>query len=447
MEGSYIKKLFSEKDYPFSKMAELVERLKGVTDGYVLAKRDKQRRYLFVIAGRLYCGALVEGRTRKTTTVREFFQWYKSVESSDVGIYSADKKLLLCFLVMLSHTPSESLSTEKIALEDVIKKIDASGKDMVMSLLVEGRLSFVIFIKGRPVFLFLPEDVSSQGTPLERLLLYVESQEKPLSVEIYRNIKVRPAEDSISLGDDTLASYYADEKEEKEEGVWVELIEEGVLRGRFPVGERLTIGRETTNDIVLEEAGVSREHALIEKKGDKYIIKDLESANGTYFKGIRIETKELFDGDEIRIRRYILKFHRPEQKKDKPREDTARRPESEESEAPVLELEPALEFKESRAHSRAYLQLEDGTIHRLGSITTIGKDEDADIRVEGLLVAKRHAVIVKGRDVYKIIRKGGLTSLKINGQKLAEKVLQDGDTIEVGGCRMTFRMEPPEEKA
>ncbi len=441
MEGSYIKKMFSEKDYPFSRIDELIERLRrDVADGYVLARRDGERRYLFVIAERLYCGALVEAGTRMPTSVKEFFQWYEEAERADVSLYSADKKLLLCFLVMLSRTPSESFSTDKVILEDMVKKIEQGGEDVIMSLLVEGRLSFVIFIKGRPVSLFLPEDRGTEGSPLERLLLYVESLVRPISVEVYRDIKIMPAEDSILLSDDTLTSYYKDREDEEREEAWVELLEEGAVRGSFPVGERLTIGRETTNAIVLEEAGVSREHAMIEKKGDRYMIKDLDSANGTYFKGIRIETKELFDGDEIKIRRYTLKFHVPEGKEE-PEEtnfSTSRSP----ADADVLELEPALEVKESKAYGRAYLEFEDGSTHRLGSITTIGKDEEADIRVEGILIARRHAVIIKGRDVYKIIRKGGLSSLKINGEKLAEKVLRDGDTIEVGGLKMTFRMEP-----
>ncbi len=438
MEGSQIKKIFSEKGYPFAKMDELMELLRReVKEGYVLARRDKERRYLFVIAERLYCGGLVEGKTRKTTSLEEFFQWYEGVERADVSLYSADKKLLLCFLVMLSYSPQQSFTTDRVAFEDVIKKIEQAGEDTIMSLLVEGRLSFVIFIKGKPVFLFLPGEATTEGSPLERLLLYAESQEKPLSVEVYKDIKVKPSEDSVPLKDESVRSLYTTEPK----GAWVELFEEGLSKGRFPVAERLTIGRETTNAIVLEEAGVSREHAVVEKKGDKYIIKDLDSANGTYFKGIRIETKELFDGDEIKIRRYLLKFHLPEKKAKPEEKEEATTPSP--SDREVLELEPALEVRE-RAHSRAYLEFEDGSTHRLGSITTIGKDEDADIRVEGLLVARRHAVIIKGRDLYKIVRKGGLSSLKVNGEKATEKVLQDGDIIEVGGLKMTFRIEPQE---
>ena len=57
-----------------------------------------------------------------------------------------------------------------------------------------------------------------------------------------------------------------------------------------------------------------------------------------------------------------------------------------------------------------------------------------------MLVAKRHAVIVRGKDVYKLIKKGALSSIKVNGEKVDEVALKDGDVIEIGSRKMTFRV-------
>ncbi len=54
-------------------------------------------------------------------------------------------------------------------------------------------------------------------------------------------------------------------------------------------------------------------------------------------------------------------------------------------------------------------------------------------------MAKRHVSIIRGRDVYKLIKKGGLSAVKVNGDKISEKVLRDGDLIEIGGVKMTFK--------
>ena len=47
----------------------------------------------------------------------------------------------------------------------------------------------------------------------------------------------------------------------------------------FPV---VSIGRSPENVVVIPDAGVSRNHAELERKGDRVILKDLQSSNGTY---------------------------------------------------------------------------------------------------------------------------------------------------------------------
>jgi pSer/pThr/pTyr-binding forkhead associated (FHA) protein len=54
---------------------------------------------------------------------------------------------------------------------------------------------------------------------------------------------------------------------------------------------------------------VSRQHALIEKIPDGFLIKDLESLNGTYLNGEIInEAVLLKKGDKIQIGKYIFLF-------------------------------------------------------------------------------------------------------------------------------------------
>lgn len=64
----------------------------------------------------------------------------------------------------------------------------------------------------------------------------------------------------------------------------------------------LGIGRETDNDIQLLIGGVSRYHAKVEWKNEKWIIRDLGSTNGTKLNGTLIaEPVELNNGDVIAI--------------------------------------------------------------------------------------------------------------------------------------------------
>jgi DNA-binding SARP family transcriptional activator len=62
------------------------------------------------------------------------------------------------------------------------------------------------------------------------------------------------------------------------------------------------IGRLSDNDIVLDDANVSRHHAVIIDTGTSFVITDLRSANGVDVGGERIRgTATLGDGDRIRI--------------------------------------------------------------------------------------------------------------------------------------------------
>lgn len=71
----------------------------------------------------------------------------------------------------------------------------------------------------------------------------------------------------------------------------------------FITKEKFTIGNMLGNaDGKIDRKQISRMHALIEKKGDKFFIRDLKSTNGTIINGIFLreeERIEIKDGDEI----------------------------------------------------------------------------------------------------------------------------------------------------
>ncbi len=73
--------------------------------------------------------------------------------------------------------------------------------------------------------------------------------------------------------------------------------------------EESRIGRAADrNDIVLDESQVSREHAIIKRSGNAVVLVDLNSANGTFVNGKRINERVLTSGDSITISKYILQF-------------------------------------------------------------------------------------------------------------------------------------------
>src|SRR5574344_408436 len=73
---------------------------------------------------------------------------------------------------------------------------------------------------------------------------------------------------------------------------------------RIELVTMITIGRESDNDIVVDNKLASRHHAVIQKIRDAYFLKDHDSTNGTYLNGQMIPKDKyvkLNRGDKITV--------------------------------------------------------------------------------------------------------------------------------------------------
>jgi pSer/pThr/pTyr-binding forkhead associated (FHA) protein len=90
-------------------------------------------------------------------------------------------------------------------------------------------------------------------------------------------------------------------------------IEDGGEIVLFALGERegmtLRIGRSTAADIVLDDASVSRRHAVIVHRGGRTMILDDRSLNGVFVNGERVGEAVLNDGDGIAIGHVSARYH------------------------------------------------------------------------------------------------------------------------------------------
>jgi hypothetical protein len=76
--------------------------------------------------------------------------------------------------------------------------------------------------------------------------------------------------------------------------------------------ERMTVGTLESNDVVVDTEGVSRVHAVLERFGDTWTVRDLGSRNGTFVNGGRIiGERALHSGDEVKLGQLRLLFHGP----------------------------------------------------------------------------------------------------------------------------------------
>jgi pSer/pThr/pTyr-binding forkhead associated (FHA) protein len=91
---------------------------------------------------------------------------------------------------------------------------------------------------------------------------------------------------------------------------------DGVPEQTFRIlpGVARTIGRSTGADFILDAALVSRVHCqLLALRDGELELRDLESTNGTYVNGERVERARLVSGDRVRVGRVELVALRDEE--------------------------------------------------------------------------------------------------------------------------------------
>ena len=68
------------------------------------------------------------------------------------------------------------------------------------------------------------------------------------------------------------------------------------------------IGRIEGNEIINPDTRISRRHSVVQHQGDRFVLVDLGSTNGTLVNGEPVIEKQLSDGDMIAIGQNTMRF-------------------------------------------------------------------------------------------------------------------------------------------
>ena len=79
------------------------------------------------------------------------------------------------------------------------------------------------------------------------------------------------------------------------------LVLSGPLKGSTYVlsGTEIPVGRDFSNALTISDPALSRRHCVLMDDGDDYVIRDLDSRNGTYVNGVAVQESRLQHGDQI----------------------------------------------------------------------------------------------------------------------------------------------------
>lgn len=199
--------------------------------------------------------------------------------------------------------------------------------------------------------------------------------------------------------------------------------------------KRMTIGRTSDNDIILENRGVSRRHAIIEFNENAAIIIDNESLNGTFVNNRKISEEFLRDNDIITIGKYNLIYHL----------EVGRRESAADMDGTmVLNTKKQKEMLEVDRRDRELIAKVGGSLlvgesntnfseYQIDqNVTTIGKAKFVHIHAKGFMLSGIQAKIIRENDQFKIVNLGRKGKTMVNGEPIDDHFLKNGDFIQVG---------------
>ncbi|MBW2733775.1 MAG: FHA domain-containing protein [Deltaproteobacteria bacterium] len=212
----------------------------------------------------------------------------------------------------------------------------------------------------------------------------------------------------------------------------------------------ISIGRDVDQDIVIDNASVSREHCRIRREGGHFVIHDLGTPNGTTVNGRAAVLQRLNTTDEIAIGEFVLIFQAS----------------TEQLAGLEYTIHPKGQAEELR-HADT-LHLDQGQIDRIRQgVTTertahlrvignyggrpgkrfalleqeviIGRAIDADVPLVEFFIKPWHALLTRNGDQrFTIKHVAGLRRVYVNGKRVREARLKNRDLIRIGKAQFQF---------
>jgi hypothetical protein len=277
-------------------------------------------------------------------------------DSMTVTLCETDPVLLKSMLLFLQEEPDIKAPPSLLDFEYIVRQIGAVGAHAMIAVCRDNMINFFFFRGGKAELAYYAdlEFERPEGMTIdEEMLLYAYQPGDKVQAHIFRDMVATKPENSIQLDRDSLyklltVGYLNDRRSgnavvppmpagnpdtrrggeaerspmtakngieapftEKAKLPSVVLsVESGPLQGeRFTVTLPCTIGRKEC-DVILDDRLISRRHAELKLVGNKLVIVDLASKNGTKVNNCTVTTQQLIPNDLISIGPINLKITR-----------------------------------------------------------------------------------------------------------------------------------------
>lgn len=280
--------------------------------GYCVTSPEEgeQPRYLLFFQGKPYTAGIFSSlQDIESTTIREFFVYVAQHPQCRLYFVKADPVLIKSILVVQECHPETQGSAEFIRVENQVVGLMEGRKDALVALVQDGRFSLAFAQSGKVVKAYFYDQFVESSGGLEWIDLFkrIESYQirgQHIQIRIYEEMQTAPAED------------YVEGEAQYNGGVYKHYtrpLPELIIRDKVRTLKRVSvhkfpfiIGRSEGADLVLGDAGVSRQHAVIDEENGKVLVRDMGSLNGIFVNDHFTREFALQDGDRITVGSYML---------------------------------------------------------------------------------------------------------------------------------------------
>lgn len=210
--------------------------------------------------------------------------------------------------------------------------------------------------------------------------------------------------------------------------------------------ERVRMGRSPECEVVIDNLGVSRVHCEVVQKPGYFQLRDLESGNGTFVNGARVENYNLNQGDVISLGKFTIRFEADDLPDAREESDDAMPLLAEGAMTLAMDAASlAKKHKQQATKNRAYFALASGRELVLDkSVFVLGKDSEADLELKGIFCPRVVGLVIREESGFRIVDvTNGGRSIRVNGLFKRDSWLKEGDDLEVRGAKMAFHRGVP----
>ena len=439
----YKKVLFSAKPYSAAFLNSLFKKLPERPQpflGALTAEYDQGLLFLFILQSELYAaGGWLDGAS-KALTLHEYFQILAKLDKAQLSLWESDPIYLKCLLGLLQKAPTTQATTDLVSIEGLLERLKQDPGENLLILKKAEEYNFFYFLRKKLVeAYFATVDKSPKEDSLEESLLsyvYTVGASSPIDLLLYSDLKVSSALDAYpSPTSEGIVDYFLHPCPQL-----ILITPQGAVQKIIIHKGIFTIGRSKENDLMLDDALVSRMHATLRQEGTDYILEDEKSRNGVFVNGKTISRVKLSDGDKIQIGGFKLQFLFS----DSPQAVLKKTAVVAGDETMVRTDMHLLNGKAGR-QPRCWLEVVSGPLRgcrfEISEVKTVLGRSQADVVLKDPKVSRQHATIEWTEEGYRYIDHGSTNGSFINDKRVTTHMLSTGDMVKLGNTELKVTIE------